>query len=94
MPDDEWFSQQADGLITPGDYGKIIDAGRVTWFVCTPDGARFMLASPHSPDSAGRSHEVEEHDDGTITIEPRPGNSNSILSPQGWHGWLYRGVWR
>ena len=33
-------------------------------------------------------HEVEEHDDGTITVSP------SIVTSDGWHGWLDRGVWR
>lgn len=94
VPDDEWFSWQADGQIRPGDYGKIVDDRKVTWFVCAPDGSRFMLASPQSPDRAGRHHEVDEHEDGTITVEPKPGNSNSILSPNGWHGWIYRGEWR
>lgn len=43
-------------------------------------------------------HEIEEHDDGTITIEPRPGNSNSILISDSrgerWHGYIYRGEWK
>ena len=40
-------------------------------------------------------HDVDEHDDGTITIEAKPTNSNSILCPFcGWHGYIDRGVWR
>jgi hypothetical protein len=31
----------------------------------------------------------------TITVEPKPGNSNSILCPTcGWHGYIDHGVWR
>jgi hypothetical protein len=36
-------------------------------------------------------HQVEEHDDGTITVSP------SILTGRGerqWHGYLEHGVWR
>lgn len=32
-------------------------------------------------------HEVTEHDDGTITVNP------SILMPSRYHGWLRRGEW-
>jgi hypothetical protein len=92
IPDDEWFHWQADGLIQAGDYGKI-PGDPDGWFVCAPDGMKFMLANTASPDSAGRVHEVEEHEDGTITVEPRPNNSNSILSPRGWHGYIHQGVW-
>lgn len=97
IPDDQWFFWQAEGKIQPGDYGKVSDdpptSSRWTWFVKAPDGVVFQLASPQRPDAAGRHHEVEEHEDGTITVEPRPGNSNSILSPCGWHGYIHRGVW-
>lgn len=74
----------------PGDYGLV--GGE--WIVCSPDGCTFMLASPEHPDQAGRRHEVDVHNDGTITVEPKPGNSNSVLSPKGWHGYLTAGVWR
>lgn len=36
-----------------------------------------------------RTHTVTEHEDGTITVSP------SIFdAPDGWHGFLERGVWR
>jgi hypothetical protein len=73
----------------PGDYGLV----NGEWCVCAPDGGRFMLASVAHPDQAGNHHEVEVHDDGTISVMPRPGNSNSILSPRGWHGYIDRGEW-
>ncbi len=44
------------------------------------------------------NHEVEEHEDGTITVspsilivEPRDGTD---IGPVRWHGYLERGVWR
>jgi hypothetical protein len=82
IPDDEFPEE-------PGDYGKVGDG----WVVCTPDGSRFHLATALHPDGAGKHHEVEEHDDGTVSVLPRPNNSNSILSPKGWHGYLRHGVW-
>jgi hypothetical protein len=69
------------------------DDGYDAWMVMTPDRCLFMLANPGS-NIGGAVHEVEEHEDGTITVEPRPGNSNSILSPKGWHGYIDHGVWR
>lgn len=96
IPDDEWFHWQADGLIQPGDYGKIsgdVDA----WLVCAPNGQKFQLCNATSPDPHGRVHEVDEHEDGTISVEPKLHNSNSIGAPPlhgvGWHGYIRHGVW-
>lgn len=75
----------------PGEYAKVFGG---EWVVQTPDGAIFHLASEASPDSRGKHHEVEEHEDGTISVVERPGNSNSIQSPKGWHGYIERGVWK
>lgn len=88
-----------DFPIEPGDYSKFsVTDGVVAWMVCAPNGCRFVLANTLSPDPYGRVHEVEEHEDGTITVEPKPHNSNSIGAPPhrgvGWHGYIYRGVWR
>jgi hypothetical protein len=64
----------------------------VRWMVRPPCGHHFLLAGgaqepPH--------HDVEEHEDGAISVVPQPGNSNSILCPHcGWHGYIYAGVWR
>lgn len=63
----------------------------VRWLVRPPCGHHFMLAHPEE----GRAHhEIEEHEDGMITVEPRPGNSNSIQCAFcSWHGYIRRGVW-
>jgi hypothetical protein len=42
----------------------------------------------------GAVHEVDENADGTITVEPKPGNSNSILHDCGWHGYIDHDTWR
>lgn len=74
-------------LFQPGDYQKVTFNDnfdqRVEWF-CLP--VRGMLG-------ALGSHEVTEHEDGTITVSP------SILiesndPKQAWHGYLEHGVWR
>lgn len=65
--------------LKPGDYGKHRNGD---WMACTPNGLFGNL----------RSHEVIEHEDGTITVSP------SILVTCGekeeWHGYLEKGVWR
>lgn len=85
--------------LEPGDYTKRectnVDETEhwVMWFVRAPDGAVFYLCNEHHRDRNGRFHQVEEHEDGTVTVEPHPENSNSILSPKGWHGYIRQGVW-
>lgn len=43
-------------------------------------------------------HTVREHRDGTISVRPNDGSSNSILitghAREQWHGYIERGVWR
>lgn len=82
LPDREFPEQPGDYALVTGD-----------WVVQAPDGSVFMLASESKPDSKGRHHEVEVHGDGTISVLPQPGNSNSVMSPAGWHGYIRRGVW-
>lgn len=67
---------EADGF-KPGDYGLI--AGH--WFACTPNGLLGNLDS----------HEITEHEDGTITVSPSILVDNSVVN---WHGYLERGIWR
>jgi hypothetical protein len=42
-------------------------------------------------------HTVREHEDGTISVRPNDGSSNSILQhgsrSVSWHGYIERGVW-
>lgn len=70
--------------ISPGDYARRESADGWEWRVRAPNGSGGYL---------GDEHEVEEHDDRTITVTP------SILTSAGprfpsWHGYLKRGVWR
>lgn len=40
-------------------------------------------------------HTVREHDDGTVSIRPGDGSSNSVLhtGTQTWHGYVEHNVW-
>lgn len=64
----------------PGAYGT---GNGKDWFCTTPNGMLGNLGG----------HQVEEHEDGTITVSP------SILTTGGgdgksYHGFLVRGAWR
>lgn len=66
---------------TPGAYGS---SDGKNWFCTTPNGLAGNLCA----------HQIEEHDDGTISVTP------SILVSSGrdhkqpsWHGFLKLGVW-
>ncbi len=64
----------------PGDYGFVAFPGRPReLWICDPAG-QFGRC---------RKHEVTEHEDGTVTVSPSIHDA-----PDGWHGWLERGVWR
>lgn len=81
---DAIFGEPSDGWdewkrCEPGSYLKAKSAGHVHWHVTLPSGVQFTLGG----------HTVTEHDDGTITASP-----SVYDAPNGWHGWLERGVWR
>lgn len=83
----------------PGQYSKhIVQYDRedeaVCWMMKSPAGGPGFLIGPKPPMSG---HEVEENSDGTITVQPHPNNSNSILITWGkgsWHGYIYNGEWK
>jgi len=80
-------------LLQPGEYARHSNG---QWFACTPNGHMANLSL----------HNVVEHEDGTITVEPSvavsyPGGGTdsgiSVKSPQGiqlWHGYLQAGAWK
>ena len=101
-----------DGILVPpeaeiraGDYWKVLNAGTgepavslepsnltgTVWMVVAPLGDGYGLGTLSK-------HTVREHEDGTISVRPGDGSSNSILisRPSGlsWHGFLEHGVWR
>src|SRR4029079_16849036 len=91
--------------VRPGDYWKILESNGqpavadypsnltgTCWYVVAPigDGEGFALGRLEK-------HTVREHEDGTISVRPGDGSSNSILiyGAHGfsWHGYIERGVW-
>lgn len=69
-------------LLKPGEYGRWPDG---TWYGCTPNDEGCNLGS----------HQITEHEDGTITVSPSIGVSAARGgAPWLWHGFLERGVWR
>lgn len=99
----------------PGDYGKRrLKAYGIefdAWWVRTPNGLVGRLSMPEdvaNREATNGAHHVEEHEDGTISVLPQPGNSNSILVEgwswdagaraegeplMSWHGYIRHGVW-
>lgn len=76
--------------IERGDYGRVLRDGGCVWMVCTPSG--------HIGDLT--AHEVTEHEDGTITVEPSIAVSGGqTVRARGeepcptWHGYLRAGEW-
>lgn len=85
-----------------GDYWKLLDPAtgeplqsdsptnltHTVWFVVAPG---LLLANL-------TAHTVREEDDGTISVRPGDGSSNSILvtrrPEETWHGHIEHGVWR
>lgn len=70
----------------PGDYGVWEDmwCGRCPG----PVDAEY----PRLANLSG--HQVTEHDDGTITVQPSILVNSHRPAPDGWHGFLERGTWR
>ena len=63
----------------PGDYCLVND-GAALWMLL-PSGVQGRI------DTDGWT--ITEHDDGTVTVSPSIHDA-----PDGWHGFLERGVWR
>lgn len=93
--------------VQPGDYWRV--TSRETGEPLIVDepsnltGGVWMVSAPIGDPGTGMigtltKHTVREHDDGTISVAPDDGSTNSILisRPNGasWHGYIERGVWR
>lgn len=81
---DDYFNDQVGAYWGPLN---VSGQDRPLWLNTPPCGHPGRLAT-QSHDTSGQ-HQIEEHDDGTITVDP------SILCREcGWHGYLERGIWR
>jgi hypothetical protein len=95
-PDASYLHPPED--LQPGDYWKLsMDLGdsyptnltRTVWGFYSPNGNGIGTLMAHT---------VREEDDGTISIRPGDGSSNSVLHSGGaqdliWHGYVEHGVW-
>lgn len=96
------FGDLPDDL-QPGDYWRYLDRDSgeplTTNQQSNLTGGVWGFASPHDG-SLGtlRLHTVREHEDGTISIRPGDGSSNSVLQHgaggETWHGYVEHGVWQ
>ena len=94
------------GDVQPGDYWKVTH-GRTGEPLHSDEptnltGQVWMVCAPGDPDAWHMgmlsSHTVREEDDGTISVRPNDGSSNSILISDGtnelYHGYIEHGEWR
>lgn len=86
---DYWRPTLDDGTPLRNDHPQNLTGG--VWYVAAP--------MPSGSFSIARLtlHTVREEDDGTISVRPGDGSSNSILikgaNGQEYHGYIERGVW-
>ncbi len=91
--------------IQPGDYWKILDASgqpKQSAYATNLTGTCWHLAVPLGLGDKAYAlanliaHTVREHDDGTISVLPGDGSSNSILvirrPGETWHGYVRNGI--
>lgn len=91
--------------LKPGDYWKVLDdqiGGPL--MVDIPTNLTGLVWTVIAPGPHGHklladltAHTVREHEDGTISVRPGDGSSNSILvqrrPDESWHGYIEAGVW-
>lgn len=101
MPTARYGRIHAD--VRAGDYWELVDDDYTPFHLLEPSnltGRMWRIACPMSYGYAIGTltkHTVREHDDGTISVRPGDGSSNSILVTghrgEQWHGYIARGVW-
>jgi hypothetical protein len=86
IPDGEWWNHAVHPAPwQPGDYGM-----QGAHLACLlPDGTGPCML-PSQDTEADVRWDVTREDDGTITVSPSIWHD----APNGWHGFLERGVWR
>lgn len=97
LPDVDYLDQYKTRADPPGAFRKVTgfpesfaayesNLTGTVWVIQTPNGLHGLLAA----------HTVREEDDGSITVAPGDGSSNSILVTnrvESWHGYITRGLW-
>ena len=93
--------------LRPGDIWKLLDreTGEPIVVVDQPTNLTRCAWTAVAPGPNGlkmianlRAHTVREHDDGTVSVRPGDGSSNSILvrrlPDESWHGYIEHNEWR
>ena len=87
--------------IEPGDYWLIVNEDGAPLKVNNSSNLTGCMWGFRAPIRGGIGtlslHTVREHDDGTCSIQPGDGSSNSVLITGGggvFHGYLEHGIWR
>jgi hypothetical protein len=99
LADTRWGDLPED-FDTPGAYWKYLDRKTGEPMDCGDEAAAkgnltrtvWGINVPGNGVGTLRLHTVREHDDGTISVRPGDGSSNSILQGT-WHGYIEHGVW-
>lgn len=85
-----------------GDYWKLLDRETgepimVTDYPSNLTQTAWLVLAPGHLLANLVAHTVREHEDGTISVRPGDGSSNSILvqrrPEESWHGYIEHGVW-
>ena len=87
-----------------GDIWRILDRETgepkvVTEYPSNLTGEHWMCLAPGHMFGNLLAHTVRSHDDGTVSVRPGDGSSNSILIGEGrtdrpsWHGYIEHNVW-
>lgn len=91
LPGDYWKCTRPDGAPMQAQEAPQNLTGTV-WQVVAP-----FEEPPHAGVATLMQHTVREHEDGTISVRPNDGSSNSILITgahnKTWHGYINHGVW-
>ena len=67
-----------------GDYYKMGNK-EGNWLICTPIGTRGMI---------NNTWNIEEHEDGSITVSPSIRVWSNGDPKTNWHGYLIKGEWK
>lgn len=97
LPDVGYFDQYTSRKDAPGSYRKVVGfPASAVDYPSNLTGQMWIVMTPNGLHGALGAHTVREEDDGSITVKPGDGSSNSILvTGQGgsWHGYITRGLW-
>lgn len=87
--------------VQPGDYWKALNSKGEPVVIDNSSnltGTRWGFYGPLGGYGVLSLHTVREHEDGTISVLPGDGSSNSIgfTNAEGkyWHGYIYNGEWK